>query len=322
MNIAKSIHGIVNEILIEYDSHIQGICEKIRKNISKYDDATLDLIDEYIKSNILEMNEVITGSGLISTNGGVRPSNNELIEYENDILSFNNDSASKKERHRKIPYLIITLFLFSIVATCVYGLFFTMAISDTIGAENIMPILKKFLLLDATAVVDLISSGTMKRINDINDIEYKARFARDLLGSGLLNTVAHKLDIMYRMFQATDAKQHLAAITANINKINYAFYWFRNFVGSTISLAVILRRESRKDALTYIVDTRRISNINKGIKEQEDIVAGFILDETTSSSGRTKSRNRSKSSKQLMIKQDGGNKHKKNKTKKNKTKKN
>jgi len=319
MNIAKYIHGIVNEILVEHDSHIQRICEKMRENISTYDDDTLDLIDEYIKSIILEMNQVITGSGLISINGGVRPSNNELTEYRDDILSFYNIDASKKERHRRIPYLLITLVLISTVATCVYGLFFIMSISDSIGAENVVPILKKILLVDSTAFVDIVTSGTMKRIKDVQD---QVRLSRNLLGSGVLDNIVNRLNVVYNMLQATDTNQHLDAIKANVNRIKYAYSWFRWSFGNTVGLTTTLMTLTAKDALIYILDKRRISNINKGIKEQEDIVAGFILYKTASSSERTKSKKRSKSSKQLMIEQDGGNKHKKNKTKKNKTKKN
>ena len=311
MNLIESIHEIVNKILEQNDNHIQRICKKIRKNISKYDDATLDLIDEYIKSNILEMNEVIAGSGLISTNGGVRPSNNELTENSDDILSFYNIDASKKERRYRIPYMLITMVLFSIVTSYVMLVFLKMAVSDTIGEENVEPILKKMLRLDGTAIVDIITSATKRRLTDVRD---EVGWYKFLISTGSMKNVVTGL---YGMFQTSDLNQHAIIISLNVQKITHAIYWLNWSGSATITLVGTLMVGQGREVLKYIKERNKNGKENNAIMAYEAAVKDFILDESVRSS-----KKRSKSSKQLMIEQDGGNKHKKNKTKKNKTKKN
>jgi len=265
---------------------------KIYKKLKKYDDNALDKLDAYIESQVLQLNKISVMFITPELNGvtGGNSDSNDMIEYNSEIISFDNSDARKSEQKKRISYGLITLVIISTIYTIILLVFLKMAIDDTIGGENIKPILKKVLKLDPSAVIDIITEGTLKQCDVARrDIE----FYTNLVKSG---DIMHGL---YNIFQSTDMNQQMSAVNVNIQKITYALSWFKYSSATSVVLIGKLTNDQGPAALEYIK--------KMGARE-----TNVLTDRTVNSSIKLLEGEKT----------SGGKKPKKSKTKKKRSKKN
>jgi len=269
--------------------YIQEVYNKIYTNLQYYDYNALNKLDDYIASQVSQLNKIsttFTSNGVTGGNGD----SNDLIEYNSEIITFDNSDAHKTKQKKRISSDLIALLIISTISTIVTLIFLKMAIDDTIGSENIKPILEKVLRLDSSALVDIIEKGTIKQFNvATRDIA----FYKNLVKSG---DIMHGL---YNIFQSTDMNQQMSAVNVNVQKITYALSWFKYSCATSMTLIGKLAYDQRDDVLNYI---RNMGTIKPKVLTDRTVNTSIKLLEGDKSSG--------------------GNKTKKNKTKKNKTKKN
>jgi len=269
--------------------YIQEVYNKIYTNLQYYDYNALNKLDDYIASQVSQLNKIsttFTSNGVTGGNGD----SNDLIEYNSEIITFDNSDAHKTKQKKRISSDLIALLIISTISTIVTLIFLKMAIDDTIGSENIKPILEKVLRLDSSALVDIIEKGTIKQFNvATRDIA----FYKNLVKSG---DIMHGL---YNIFQSTDMNQQMSAVNVNVQKITYALSWFKYSCATGMTLIGKLAYDQRDDVLNYI---RNMGTIKPKVLTDRTVNTSIKLLEGDKSSG--------------------GNKTKKNKTKKNKTKKN
>jgi len=282
----------------EYEKeYIKKVYTKIYTNLQYYDYNALNKLDDYIASQVSQLNKIsttFTSNGVTGGNGD----SNDLIEYNSEIITFDNSDADKTEQKKRISYSLIALLIISTIYTIVTLIFLKMAIDNTIGSENIKPILEKVLHLDSSALIDIIEKGTIKQFNvATRDIA----FYKNLVKSG---DIMHGL---YNIFQSTDMNQQMSAVNVNVQKITYALSWFKYSCATSMALIGKLAYDQKPAAVL------------KYIKKMGTTKPKDLTDRTVKLTDRTV-----KASIKLLEgdKSSGGNKTKKNKTKKNKTKKN
>jgi hypothetical protein len=298
MTLAKLIGDYTTNILKK--KSIQDICKNICTKLDKYDNSSLDKLDAYVESQVLQLNK-ISKIFVTSDSKLVKGGTNELIEYNSEIMSFDNSDAHKSAQKKRISYGLMSLVVASTISTILMFIFLKLSIEEAIGVENVMPILKKLMTLNPAGLVDIVTKGTIKQAEvATSDMKFYVSLVKsgDIFGG------------LYKIFQTTDGTQHLLRIETNIRKINYAFSWFKYSGCVNVVLIGKLVYGDRPAALKY---TKNMGNKKPQLITQDHINSIIVFDKDKKvKSNKTKS-NKTKSN----VKTRGGNKTKKTKTKKN-----
>jgi hypothetical protein len=299
MTLKEAINKSVKEILKK--NGIKDIIKNISKNLDGFDANTLDILDAHVETQFLQMNKMLamletTGSKVLV---GGTPDNNTLIEYNSEILSFDNSAQHKSAQKKRISYGLISLLIILLITTMILYVFLQTAIEDTIGADQIGPIVQKLMRLDSSAIINIVTQATTTQFKVAKD---DMKFYASVIKSGDI------MNGLYNMFQSSDIDQQLNAVRNNVQKIMYTARWFQFSVVTTAGLALQIIKTDGPAALEYIKKTNPIKQrIVDGRADISDNKPKKIKSKKNTTSGGNKRKN---------------NKTKKNKTKKNKTKKN
>lgn len=285
-------------------SDMKKLCDKIVTSLDKYDKVDLDKLDAFVNSQASQFNEFaeLFGSHSLNKIKGGKSESNKVIVYNSEITSFDNSDADRSEKKRRIAYGLIFQVIAASISTLILFIFLRMSIEDTLGAENVNPILERLMSLNPAGLVDIVTKITTTQMDNATE---DAKFHLSLLAKGNFITGARGL---FQMFQATDTAQHLLAIQVSTQKINYAFTWFKYSAGVNATLIGKLCLKEGPAALTYIknLSTKRLKVITIKKNDLFEIENSSVK---TRSSAKTKSTAITKSS----AKTRGGNRTKKNK---------